>query len=246
MVPQTYIVAQNPEVLAHLMRENENRGMTPAMYTIPASVFNTVAVEFGIKEDIPDPVLKTRPIPIQSLKKLDPEVPNSEPKSLDSIESISLTESNFSLMQSDSNSRGSSKSSTLEKKSQSTYVESSSVQSFNQSQSSFSSYASSLTRNVSYTLDAIPAYHKEPVLYKNVEVEESLYDFGGENVKSCAHKQPLMVQARPVDKFYQPQPTPQVCKLQNQNGMLLGVLFFFQFENATNACLFQFSLRVFV
>ncbi|XP_066151592.1 focal adhesion kinase 1 isoform X2 [Euwallacea fornicatus] len=37
LVPQTYIVAQNPEVLAHLMRENENRGITPAMYTIPAS-----------------------------------------------------------------------------------------------------------------------------------------------------------------------------------------------------------------
>ncbi|XP_076260316.1 protein tyrosine kinase 2 Fak isoform X9 [Rhynchophorus ferrugineus] len=39
--PQTYIVAQNPEVLAHLMKENENRGITPAMYTVPASVFNT-------------------------------------------------------------------------------------------------------------------------------------------------------------------------------------------------------------
>ncbi|XP_060536521.1 focal adhesion kinase 1-like isoform X6 [Cylas formicarius] len=36
-VPQTYIIAQNPEVLAHLMRENENRGVTPAMYTVPAS-----------------------------------------------------------------------------------------------------------------------------------------------------------------------------------------------------------------
>ncbi|XP_076260317.1 protein tyrosine kinase 2 Fak isoform X10 [Rhynchophorus ferrugineus] len=35
--PQTYIVAQNPEVLAHLMKENENRGITPAMYTVPAS-----------------------------------------------------------------------------------------------------------------------------------------------------------------------------------------------------------------
>lgn len=42
-VPQTYIVAQNPEVLAHLMKENEKRGITPAMYTIPASVFNTPA-----------------------------------------------------------------------------------------------------------------------------------------------------------------------------------------------------------
>ncbi|CAH1126716.1 unnamed protein product [Ceutorhynchus assimilis] len=36
--PQTYIVAQNPEVLAHLMKENENRGLTPAMYTVPASL----------------------------------------------------------------------------------------------------------------------------------------------------------------------------------------------------------------
>ncbi|XP_017776897.1 PREDICTED: focal adhesion kinase 1 isoform X4 [Nicrophorus vespilloides] len=39
--PQTYIVAQNPEVLAHLMKENETRGLSPAAYTTPASVFNT-------------------------------------------------------------------------------------------------------------------------------------------------------------------------------------------------------------
>lgn len=43
-VPQTYIVAQNPEVLAHLMKENETRGVTPAMYTVPASVFNTPTI----------------------------------------------------------------------------------------------------------------------------------------------------------------------------------------------------------
>ncbi|XP_045463688.1 focal adhesion kinase 1-like isoform X3 [Harmonia axyridis] len=35
--PQTYIIAQNSEVLAHLMKENENRGLTPAAYTTPAS-----------------------------------------------------------------------------------------------------------------------------------------------------------------------------------------------------------------
>ncbi|XP_015837462.1 focal adhesion kinase 1 isoform X8 [Tribolium castaneum] len=35
--PQTYIVAQNPEVLAHLMKENETRGLSPAAYTTPAS-----------------------------------------------------------------------------------------------------------------------------------------------------------------------------------------------------------------
>lgn len=76
VVPQTYIVAQNPEVLAHLMRENESRGgsFTPAAYTAPASVFNTVAVDFERKDDQPEPILKTCPIPVQTLQKLDPEV----------------------------------------------------------------------------------------------------------------------------------------------------------------------------
>ncbi|XP_031358056.1 focal adhesion kinase 1-like isoform X3 [Photinus pyralis] len=36
-LPQTYIVAQNPEVLAHLMKENESRGICPSAYTTPAS-----------------------------------------------------------------------------------------------------------------------------------------------------------------------------------------------------------------
>ncbi|CAH1111206.1 unnamed protein product [Psylliodes chrysocephalus] len=36
-IPQTYIVAQNPEVLAHLMKENECRGFNPAAYVTPAS-----------------------------------------------------------------------------------------------------------------------------------------------------------------------------------------------------------------
>ncbi|XP_025831636.1 focal adhesion kinase 1 isoform X4 [Agrilus planipennis] len=35
--PQTYIVAQNPEVLAHLMKENESRSLCPSAYTTPAS-----------------------------------------------------------------------------------------------------------------------------------------------------------------------------------------------------------------
>lgn len=39
----TYIVAQNPEVLVHLLRENENRGLNPSVYTTPASAFNTLA-----------------------------------------------------------------------------------------------------------------------------------------------------------------------------------------------------------
>nr|XP_022914028.1 focal adhesion kinase 1 isoform X5 [Onthophagus taurus] len=36
-VSQTYIIAKNPEVLAHLMKENENRGFSPSAYTTPAS-----------------------------------------------------------------------------------------------------------------------------------------------------------------------------------------------------------------
>ncbi|KAL9875185.1 focal adhesion kinase 1 isoform X4 [Glossina fuscipes] len=35
--PQTYIIAQDPEVLACLMKENENRIINPAAYTMPAS-----------------------------------------------------------------------------------------------------------------------------------------------------------------------------------------------------------------
>lgn len=88
---QTYIVAQNPLVLAHLLRENQARALHPQAYTTPASVFNTVSVDFAEtlpetheivdkiihprpdeKIDIP---LQTAPIPAASLQKLDPIVP---------------------------------------------------------------------------------------------------------------------------------------------------------------------------
>ncbi|XP_020798400.1 focal adhesion kinase 1 isoform X2 [Drosophila serrata] len=36
-IPQTYIIAQNPAVLAKLMMENQKRGINPAAYTTPAS-----------------------------------------------------------------------------------------------------------------------------------------------------------------------------------------------------------------
>lgn len=42
----TYIIAQNPQVLAKLMRENERRMVNPSSYTTPASVFNVLAVDF--------------------------------------------------------------------------------------------------------------------------------------------------------------------------------------------------------
>ncbi|XP_050427745.1 focal adhesion kinase 1 isoform X2 [Adelges cooleyi] len=42
----TYIVAQNAEVLAHLLKENELRGVNPSVYTTPATGFNTMTVDF--------------------------------------------------------------------------------------------------------------------------------------------------------------------------------------------------------
>ncbi|XP_053593208.1 uncharacterized protein LOC103577529 [Microplitis demolitor] len=42
----TYIVAQSPEVLAQLLKDNQARGVCPSVYTTPASAFNTLAVQF--------------------------------------------------------------------------------------------------------------------------------------------------------------------------------------------------------
>lgn len=42
----TYIVAQSPEVLAQLLKDNQTRGVCPSVYTTPASPFNTLAVQF--------------------------------------------------------------------------------------------------------------------------------------------------------------------------------------------------------
>ncbi|XP_073962975.1 protein tyrosine kinase 2 Fak isoform X2 [Choristoneura fumiferana] len=90
--PQTYIVAQNPLVLAHLLRENQARALHPHAYNTPASVFNTVAVDFQTlpeddavdkiinpkPDEIIDIPLQTAPIPAASLHKLDPIVPNED------------------------------------------------------------------------------------------------------------------------------------------------------------------------
>lgn len=62
------------------MRENENRIVNPSAYTTPASVFNTVAVDFENepKADTESPVLKTLPIPVQTIQELNP-LPDEEP-----------------------------------------------------------------------------------------------------------------------------------------------------------------------
>jgi len=49
---QTYIVAQNPEVLMQLLRENERRGVNPSVYTTPANAFNTLAVDFDSEDTV--------------------------------------------------------------------------------------------------------------------------------------------------------------------------------------------------
>lgn len=67
----TYIVAENPAILAHLMKENELRGLNASSYTTKASVFNVLAVEFDDQttenkpaDEIP---LKTSKIPVTHL-----------------------------------------------------------------------------------------------------------------------------------------------------------------------------------
>ncbi|XP_015039131.1 focal adhesion kinase 1 isoform X2 [Drosophila pseudoobscura] len=44
-IPQTYIIAQDPAVLARLMMENQKRGINPAAYTTPASSIQNVLGE---------------------------------------------------------------------------------------------------------------------------------------------------------------------------------------------------------
>ncbi|XP_071053792.1 focal adhesion kinase 1 isoform X3 [Onthophagus taurus] len=245
-VSQTYIIAKNPEVLAHLMKENENRGFSPSAYTTPASVFNSVAVEFEKKDDVPEPVLKTMPIPMQSLQKLDPEVPDGPPQSmnLDQTQKPVQTQQQKSTgtlertPSRSSNSSGTPKMGSLERKSSSPKMNSleRNAQIANSSHGSlektgmfspklgslerkshsgspnmgslerntpissssgtFSPKMGSLERNAHVIYpDRIPNYHPEPTLYTiNAErtqvFEESIYDFGGADVKSCAHKQP--------------------------------------------------------
>ncbi|XP_043274761.1 focal adhesion kinase 1 isoform X7 [Venturia canescens] len=48
----TYIVAQSPEVLAQLLKDNQARGVCPSVYTTPASPFNTLAVQFQEEDKV--------------------------------------------------------------------------------------------------------------------------------------------------------------------------------------------------
>lgn len=77
--PQTYIIAQNPAVLAQLMRENDTRTINPSAYTTPASVFNTLAVDIDLNTKSEPSIvekneltLRTVILPAAELLKLDP------------------------------------------------------------------------------------------------------------------------------------------------------------------------------
>lgn len=163
MGPQTYIVAQNPEVLAHLMRENENRIVNPSAYTTPASVFNTIAVDFDQQECSPEmPILKTCSIPVQSLQELNPLPPASS-------DETSLQESTTEIPPLDS--------------------PNSTVDGGEFIQNSIPS--PDLPRAVPELSRVIsePVYVQNPIVAEQARsqpVVEGIYDFGGANVKSCA------------------------------------------------------------
>lgn len=89
--PQTYIIAQNPAVLAQLMRENENRPINPSAYTTPATVFNTIACDIDATKteqqsdiaassasDASAMPLKTVILPASELLKLNPIVDEND------------------------------------------------------------------------------------------------------------------------------------------------------------------------
>ncbi|XP_043473033.1 focal adhesion kinase 1 isoform X3 [Leptopilina heterotoma] len=48
----TYIVAQSPEVLAQLLKDNQARGVCPSVYTTPATPFNSLAVQFQDEDQV--------------------------------------------------------------------------------------------------------------------------------------------------------------------------------------------------
>ncbi|KAJ8946436.1 hypothetical protein NQ318_014423 [Aromia moschata] len=225
-ISQTYIVAQNPEVLAHLMKENETRGYSPAAYNTPASVFNTLDPEVPENVVAADQAQKSgtleRTPSLSSTGSTTPKMDSLERKSVEnSSPKLNSLERNAHLVHSSHSSLDKSgvfspKLGSLERKSRNTSPKMGSLERNNGQPATFSPKMGSLDRNVSHQIlydpDSIPNYHAVPVMYQFVEkpkeFEESIYDFGGVDVKSCAHKQQFFVQkatAVPVDNKAQEQ-----------------------------------------
>lgn len=210
------------------MKENENRGFSPAAYTAPASVFNTVAVDFEKKLD--EPILKTLPMPVQTFHKLDPEISDSglpeKPENKPKLERTpsrtstgSATPKLGSLERDKKNGtleRVHSAHGSLEKKLGSLERKSSRHGSPKMAAKTHSPKMGSLDRNshvssplqsqsLTYDPELIPNYHPDPTVYQfapekaellQYGVQECIYDFGGADVKSCAHKQQYFVQKK--------------------------------------------------
>lgn len=99
----TYIVAQSPEVLAQLLKDNQTRGVCPSVYTTPASPFNTLAVQFqdedqilttAVISDLPffDPAL-SEPSVTHDTQSGDSTLSDTNLDSLDSVDNASLMSS---------------------------------------------------------------------------------------------------------------------------------------------------------
>lgn len=85
----TYIVAQSPEVLAQLLKDNQSRGVCPSVYTTPASPFNTLAVQFQ-DEDQALTTAVAADLPFSSSESPGPFRDGSslEPASLEDVDSL--------------------------------------------------------------------------------------------------------------------------------------------------------------
>ena len=68
--PQTYLVAQSPEVLAMLMRDNQSRDVCQAAYTTPASVFNSIAVNLESENHEQQQLKALYPMPVKHFHNL--------------------------------------------------------------------------------------------------------------------------------------------------------------------------------
>ncbi|XP_014476584.1 PREDICTED: focal adhesion kinase 1 isoform X5 [Dinoponera quadriceps] len=100
----TYIVAQSPEVLAQLLKDNQARGVCPSVYTTPASPFNTLAVQFqdedqvlttAVVSDLPffDPALSEPPSVTHDTQSGDSTLSDTNLDSLDSADNAPLMSS---------------------------------------------------------------------------------------------------------------------------------------------------------
>lgn len=196
----TYIVAENPSVLAVLMKENEMRGVNASSYNTPASVFNILAVEFGQTtenkpaDEIP---LKTCSIPAMEL------IPLRQNKSVEVFEKCSLPRimSNEASVASGLNI--SPNSSQQQKDSQSRSLE----RNINRSAVTYFGRINSLERR-QQDLNNESKYHRSQSLIR--QQSGGLYDMHN-NIRTASLERNQQYYANNFERFHSPpQPPPYV------------------------------------